>query len=84
MKTLNNSLLYSLSLEAYLVDNISPFLNFQWVYSFGERLSYHIRLITYMCVYPLICVWFLACWARSTNFTLVNVLAITSISYLKG
>ena len=32
----------------------------------------------------LICVWCLTCWLWPTNFTSVNVLGITSVSYLQG
>ena len=43
----------------YLVDDISLHINFQRVYSVDERLCYYTRLITCMCVEPLIRVWFL-------------------------
>ena len=44
MNQFNNSLLYSLSLDVYLVENISLRINFQRVSSVGERLCYSMRL----------------------------------------
>ena len=49
MKPFNNYLLYSL-FYAYLFGHISLFLNFQQVYSVGERLCYYMRLFACMCV----------------------------------
>ena len=44
MKTFNNSLLQSLSYDVYLVDAILLYLNFQQIYSIGERQCYYMRL----------------------------------------
>ena len=67
----------------YLVEDILLSLNFQRVYFVGEPLRYYTRLLSCMCVLPLIRVWFLTSWACPTNVTLVNVLDITSVPYLR-
>ena len=84
MKPFYNNELYTLYLYIYLVDDILLHLNFQWVYSVGERICYYMRLLKYMCVSHLISVWYLTCWARTMNITLVNVSYVTIISYLQG
>ena len=49
----------------FLVDEISLHLNFQQFYSVGDRLCYFTRLITCMCVEPLMGVWFITCLTRA-------------------
>ena len=77
-------MLYSLSFGVYLVGGILLCLNFQQVYSVGDRLGYYTPLITCIYVEPLIYVWFLNCWVCPKNVTMVNVLAITGVSYWQG
>ena len=50
MKLLNKILVWFLYSGVYLVDRVSLSLNFQQVYSVGERFRYYTCLLTCMCV----------------------------------
>ena len=45
------NLCYSSFSHVYLLDDISLYLNFQWVHSVVERPWYYIHLLNYMCNY---------------------------------
>ena len=53
------------------------------LFHWGELMPLHV-FIKLHAQRLLISVWCITCWARLTNVTLVNVLDITSVSYLKG